>query len=151
MTSPADRSSGFTLFELLIVLAIMGLLTALIVLRGPFGSHGLSLRHAASDIAEALRETRSRAIGTDRPVVMTVDIEHRTYAVGAARPEHLPGRFTISVATAAGEVRAQMVAGIRFDPDGSSSGGRITLEDGGHKVAIGVDWLNGAVSVADAS
>ena len=38
---------------------------------------------------------------------------------------------------------------IRFNPDGSSSGGRITLADGSRRVAVGVDWLTGRVTVAD--
>jgi len=38
---------------------------------------------------------------------------------------------------------------IRFNPDGSSTGGRISLADGRRRLGVGVDWLTGRVSVAD--
>jgi general secretion pathway protein H len=41
-------------------------------------------------------------------------------------------------------------ADIRFLPDGSSTGGRVELKDGRRRMRIGVDWLNGRVSVGDA-
>ena len=37
-----------------------------------------------------------------------------------------------------------------FAPDGSSTGGRIELAAGARRMQVGVDWLTGRVSVADA-
>jgi general secretion pathway protein H len=51
--------------------------------------------------------------------------------------------------TIAGERGSRAVGAIRFNPDGSSTGGRIVLADGNRKVAVGVEWLSGRVSVAD--
>ena len=55
----------------------------------------------------------------------------------------------IELLTIAGEARKPGEGDIRFNPDGSSTGGRISLIDGQRKVAVGVDWLTGRVSVAD--
>ena len=56
------RSDGFTLIEMLIVLAILGMALGLIVNRGPMRSERLTERDTATTLAEALRETRGRAI-----------------------------------------------------------------------------------------
>ena len=48
-----------------------------------------------------------------------------------------------------GERQSATLGDIRFNPDGSSTGGRIVLADGSRKIAVGVDWLTGRVTVAD--
>ena len=64
-----------------------------------------------------------------------------------------PGSVTINLAidllTIAGERQAPGLGDIRFNPDGSSTGGRIALADGQRRMAVGVDWLTGRVSIAD--
>jgi general secretion pathway protein H len=47
----------------------------------------------------------------------------------------------------AGEMRHDRDPGIRFDPDGSSTGGRVILAAGAQKMEIGIDWLTGRVRV----
>jgi hypothetical protein len=61
----------------------------------------------------------------------------------------LPSRFEIELLTIEGARSAFQVGHIRFNLDGSSSGGRIMLTDKGRKIAVGVEWLNSRVSVAD--
>jgi general secretion pathway protein H len=51
--------------------------------------------------------------------------------------------------TVAGERRTAVQSAIRFNPDGSSTGGRITVGDAVRKIAVGVDWLTGRVSLSD--
>ena len=150
MTSRPDRSGGFTLLEMMIVLVIMGLMLSLIVTRGPWRSHTLVAKGAAGELASALREARSRAIGSNRPVSLTVDLKQRSYQIGQQTPKRLPDGLDISLLTVSGEVRKGADPGIRFDPDGSSTGGRITLADGARKLQVGVDWLTGRVRVVDA-
>src|SRR5580658_4343695 len=54
--------NGFTLIELAVVLAIMGLMLALVVTRGPMRGPALQTRAAAAQIAQGLRAARARAI-----------------------------------------------------------------------------------------
>ena len=42
------------------------------------------------------------------------------------------------------------VGSIRFYPDGSSNGGRVTVGAGGRAFAVDVDWLTGHVTINDA-
>src|SRR5438874_1500850 len=67
--------------------------------------------------------------------------------VGSLR--EVPRQLSIELLTVSGERRDFATGDIRFNPDGSSTGGRISLADGRQKMAVGVDWLSGRVSVAD--
>lgn len=143
--------AGFTLIEVIVTLAILGL--ALIVVAGykPPWSSGLGLKGTASELASGLRLARSEAIASNRPVVFDLDVTGHLYRVGAGATRRLPTNLSIELLTIIGENRGARVGvgDIRFNPDGSSTGGRISLADGKQHVAVGVDWLTGRVSVAD--
>jgi general secretion pathway protein H len=144
----ATREAGFTLLEIIVVLAVLGLGLALIVGYRPPWSRGFDIRTTASEIAAQLRLARSEAIARNRDVSFEVDLPGRRYRSDAASPHALPAGLAIELLTVAGEQRGA-AAGIRFHPDGSATGGRIVLADGVRRVAVGVDWLTGRVSVAD--
>ncbi|MBV8088494.1 MAG: GspH/FimT family pseudopilin [Alphaproteobacteria bacterium] len=141
--------SGFTLIELLVVLGIMGLAIALIVGYRPPWSRGLGLQGTAAQLASGLRLARSEAILSNRQVLFDVDTVGHRYRVGNAAPQNLPAQLSIELLTISGEIRKPGEGDIRFNPDGSSTGGRISLIDGQRRVAVGVDWLTGRVSIAD--
>jgi general secretion pathway protein H len=145
----AEDSSGFSLIELLVVLAVLGFTLVLIVgYRAPWSS-GLSLRGTAAELAAELRLARSQAIAENRPVVLALDLAGHRYRIGD-RPSHLlPAQLAIALLTISGERRSGTTGDIRFNPDGSSTGGRIVLADGARRVAVGVDWLSGRVRIAD--
>ena len=106
------------------------------------------MRPPASSHA-GLRLARSEAILSNRPVAFDLDpIGHR-YRVGTGAPRRLPADLAIELLTISGEARDARQGDIRFNPDGSSTGGRITLIDGQRRIGVGVDWLTGRVSVAD--
>src|SRR5207244_12348044 len=146
----ADRSSGFTLIELLAVLAILGLALALIAGYKLPWSRGLGLEATAAELAAGLRLARSEAILSNRPVVVDLDLLGHRDRVGTGAPRSLPADLSIELLTVAGEARNAREGDIRFNPDGSSTGGRISLIDGQRRIGVGVDWLTGRVSVADA-
>jgi general secretion pathway protein H len=147
---PSKREpGGFTLIELLVVLAILGLGLAIIVGYKPPWSSTLGLRAAAAEIAAGLREARSEAILRNRPVSLEVDLAGRRFQAGSGRITQLPLELTLALLTVSGEQRNAQTGGIRFNPDGSSTGGRISIGDGRRSMTVGVDWLTGRVSVAD--
>jgi general secretion pathway protein H len=146
---PGNGGGGFTLIELIVTLAILGFALVLIAgYRAPWSS-ALGLKGAAAELASGLRLARSQAIADDRPVAFELDLADHRYRVGDGPAHALPGQLSIELLTVAGENRGRVVGDIRFNPDGSSTGGRITLADGRLRVAVGVDWLTGRVTVAD--
>jgi len=131
------------------VLAVLGLVAGIVVSRGPMRSRTLTDRAALQALAGGLREARSRAVATNRPVEFAVDIEHKTFRIGDGAPTRLPPDYGMSMVSAAGQRISDTAAAIRFDPDGSSTGGRIELVTETRHVRIGIDWLTGKVSVGD--
>ncbi|HZK89083.1 MAG TPA: GspH/FimT family protein [Stellaceae bacterium] len=143
-------SDGFTLIELLVVLAVLGLAVGLFAGHKPHWSSTLSLNGAAADLAAGLRLARSEAIARDRPVELEIDVLHHRYRVAGAPFRTIPADLSLRLQTVEGERRGAGAASIRFNPDGSSTGGGISLADGRRRVTLAIDWLNGRVRIADA-
>jgi general secretion pathway protein H len=144
-----DRNSGFTLIEVIVTLAILGFALALVVgYKLPWSSR-LGLESTAAELASGLRLARSEAIVSNRSVAFDLDLAGHRYRVGAGAERPLPANLSIELLTIAGEQAAPGTGDIRFHPDGSSTGGRIALAVGQQRMAVGVDWLTGRISVAD--
>ena len=144
-----QKAAGFTLIEVLVTLTILGLSLALISGYHLPLSRGLRLRGAAAELTSALRMARTEAIVRNRPVAFELDLARRRYRIAAAPPRALPPRLTLELLTIAGERRNDTTGAIRFNPDGSSTGGSISIADGDLSVTVGIDWLSGRISVVD--
>ncbi|GGF23642.1 general secretion pathway protein GspH [Aliidongia dinghuensis] len=145
------RAGGFTLIEMVVVLAIMGLVLAMVAARGPLGMRTLTARAAGNELASGFRQARARAIADNRPVEVSIDLAAHNWRIGNDRPTAFPRGLEIAVLTVAGQTRGDQLAQFRFLPDGSSTGGRVELKDGRRRLRVGIDWLNGRVSVGDAN
>lgn len=146
---PSLAAAGFTLIEMTVVIAILGLMAALITIHGMPVSPATRARAAAQGISGALRSARGEALMTNRSVSFTLDVSNHNYRWGLHPPQALPSDLRLELLTSRDEVVAGSVGQIRFDPDGGSSGGRVSIEGGDHLWMVGVDWLSGRVSVAD--
>lgn len=104
---------------------------------------------AARDLASALRQTRSEAIGSNVDLAFAVDTDARTYAIEGRPPRQLPPDLAMSLFTAESERLSRSAGAIRFFPDGSSTGGEIRLADaaGTGAIAVRVDWLTGQIRI----
>ena len=144
-----DRQSGFTLIELLVVIVIAGMMYALVPPMFGAGIAGTELKKAARQVAAGLRQTRGEAINQHKDVAMTLDLDDRVFNIGGGvRKYQLPKRVDLKVFTAQSEVDDSKAA-IRFYPDGSSTGGRVTLGAGDKRFLVDVDWLTGRVVITE--
>lgn len=150
---PRGTGSGFTLLELLIVLAVMTL--ALAMVPPLLSSVGLTteLRGSARQLAAAMRVARSRAATKQQEAVVTVDLEQRRFTVsgseGSGRALPDDEEVTLRLYTARSELIDDAVGQIRFFPDGTSTGGYVALADERVEYRVSIDWLTGHVAVEE--
>jgi general secretion pathway protein H len=141
---------GFTLLEIIVVLVLAAIIYA-VVLSGPLGkASGADLKAAARTLASGLRQAQTTAMATRRDAVLTIDVESREFVTTRdPQPKKLPDSLELKLYAAQSEVASERRGSIRFYPDGSSTGGRITVASGERKYLVDVDWLTGRVSIAD--
>jgi general secretion pathway protein H len=142
-----NAQAGFTLIELLVVIAILGLMLALIGFNANPVSPATHARGAAEEISGALRAARSSALMSNRSVFFTVDTASLSYQWGDEPPQPLPTDLKLSLLTGRDQLTSGTQGRIRFDPDGGSTGGRVSIVGGGQLWMVGVDWLSGRVSI----
>jgi general secretion pathway protein H len=141
--APGQR--GFTLVEIIAVVALIALAVTLVAVSVGTGLEGARIRSASKDLAAALRYTRTQAIVHREPQVLLVDVEQRSYQAPGRPRIALPAQLEVKLLTAAEELVADGVGGIRFFPDGSSTGGHVELIRDDARWRIDVNWLTGEV------
>ena len=140
---------GFTLLELLVVLVILVLVVAI---AGPSlsRSSATELKASARSLAVGLRWTRNVAVTENRAATLSVDVDQHLFQLpGESRVRAIPESVHVTLFTARSEVENEVRGSIRFFPDGSSTGGRITLSTNRLAYLIDVDWLTGKVRLLE--
>ena len=141
---------GFTLIELVVVLAIMALVFIIAAPHIGFVLPRTELRSGAREVAAALREARSRAILSNTDVVFSIDVEGRRYSISGDKNAHpLSRNVDLLLYTAQQERLGQASGNIRFFPDGTSTGGHVVLSGDNASYKVTVDWLTGRVEIQD--
>lgn len=165
------RNKGFTLLELLVVLVLISVVTALAAPRfsAPLGN--LQLKTAVKKIAGSLRYARSLAAGEKVSRVCVFDFENQILIIDSATAQTAseqsagdeagapPASRRITYALPKGVVLKQAFAGdavvdsgifqVVFFENGSSSGGDIVIEgENGRAMLIHIDFVTGMVEIA---
>ncbi len=148
MTARTPR--GFTLVELLVVLLILSVLLIAAPIAFDRALPRLEVRANAREVADLLRDARGRAIRENLETTVLIDVAQRTYRMEDSGPE---GRFAdgigVTLKIAASERLDENSGRIRFFPNGTSTGGGVSLERRGQTYKILVDWLYGRVRVVE--
>ncbi|WP_036138113.1 GspH/FimT family pseudopilin [Luteibacter sp. 9135] len=143
------RARGFTLFEMLAVILLIGIAAAAVSIPVTQGLASARVNAASGELAAALRWTRAQSIVKGESLALEVDTSAATYHAPGKPVVHLPRDMRVAI-TSAREDQANATTGrIRFFPDGSSTGGRITLTRGEREWHVNVAWLTGAIQVVD--
>jgi general secretion pathway protein H len=143
------RPAGFTLLEIMVVLAVMALALALITPDMAGMLRRLELTSTTRELASALRYTRSHAIAVGRPADFWLNVKERKYrAADERKVRRLPDSLRLHLKTADTQTAGGSSGYIRFFPDGSSTGGQVRIESGGAARRLDVNWLTGEVRLS---
>jgi general secretion pathway protein H len=148
-TTERSGEAGFTLFEMMIVMVIVAMTMASMSLlyREPSGAS--RAKAAALHAASRLRDLRAAAMvsGSERFAEIAPSKGILSFGDGRAALLLDPS-IEITVTAADSERRSPGTAGIRFFPNGSSTGATIKLRSDRQSYEVRVNWLTGRVSAS---
>lgn len=144
---PHGKAGGFSLLELVVVLVLVSLLFTVIGVSVSRSISAAEMRNAARELTAGLRHSRGQAIIQRQQQVFTVDTERRTWQAGNSEPVLLPEGLGVTLNTARSELTGERAGGIRFYPDGASTGGSVVLTADGREWHITVGWLTGEIGI----
>lgn len=145
MARPSE--AGFTLVEMLAVMVILALALGTVVVEMR-GAGVKPLRALAGETAAKLRDARALAIEQGREEVVVVDLAKGLIGrAGEASALAIDPGTRVEITGAASEREGRDVAGVRFFPNGASTGATIRLERSGEVHEVRVNWFTGRVTV----
>jgi general secretion pathway protein H len=126
-----NSMSGYTLLELLVVLAMIGLVAAL----------------AAPLVGTAIA---SATINADTRTLVTYLRAQKQLAQSLQQPIAIDGTTASHAAELSGQAKLSIAdAPLEYFPDGTTSGGRIILREYGQTRTVIVAWLTGGIAIGD--
>ncbi len=143
------RQHGFTLIEVIAVLVLIAIVVGSIAFSFSKSLGGAKIRSSVKDVVAALRYTRGQAIVKGEEKALEVDVEARTYQAPGKSLVTLPEGLDMKLLTAQSELTEDGKGRIRFYPDGSSTGGRVTILRDTKEWRVEVAWLTGEVRLEE--
>jgi general secretion pathway protein H len=139
---------GFALIEILCVLAIIGLLAAIILPSIPRATSRARLESYAVETAALLKADRNAALRRQIQVTTQVDAEARSIRSGiTGRVIRFPNDVSLNALLASRCADRNAGRSIDFFPSGMSCGGTIALARPGVGYEVRVNWLTGGVDI----
>ncbi|MFT4520620.1 MAG: general secretion pathway protein H [Halioglobus sp.] len=145
-TPSVPRASGFTLLELMVVIAIAALVVGVSAPSMQRLYNSSQYHGAVNDVVTRLASARYGAIRGGIALDVLINPETREVSLGEKTTE-LPDSIELEI-LGSRELNREGAGVIRFYPDGGSSGGYVNLtHENGMAVQVAVDWLLGTVSL----
>lgn len=141
------RAKGFTLIELMAVILLLAIALTIVSVGFSKSLQSAKVRAASRDLVAALRYTRGQAIVKGQPQALVLNLDDNSYTAPGKGAKKLPQDMTLQLTTADTEVVGDRSGGIRFFPDGSSTGGHISVLLGQREWRINVAWLTGEIAL----
>ncbi|MFT4585033.1 MAG: general secretion pathway protein H [Gammaproteobacteria bacterium] len=139
---------GFTLVEILVVLALLAMSLSIAAPRIGNALETSRLKATSRALMATGRTARHLARNEQREVVLTVNVQQRSYRLDKLQAQKIqPATATVTIVGAQSEQMSLDETSIRFFPDGSSTGGRVSLSNDKMKFNVDFDWLTGAIAI----
>ena len=156
--------SGFTLFELIVVMIIIGLMSVLVAprLAGPLDN--LKLKTSANRLAAMLRFARNQAVTEKKSVYASFDFEKNQVMLFSDIPGiddeasddagrkiyKLPDSVFLESLKLSDTKRSENERWIKFSPNGGNSGGIVSLKNSdGDRKTVHLDFITGDVMIGN--
>jgi general secretion pathway protein H len=152
VTSPVGHvdsgEDGFTLLEVICVVAIIAMLAAIILPGIPRGTSSARLESYALETASLLKADRTAAIRRRTQIATEVNAGARSVRSGATgRVVRVPDDVVFDAMLATRCNQRPAAFSINFFASGMSCGGTIALSRRGIGYQIRVNWLTGGVEI----
>jgi prepilin-type N-terminal cleavage/methylation domain-containing protein len=140
---PEVDARGFTLLELIVTLVVIAVAVGLVAPTIGRSTETLRIRAEVAGFSATFRHARERAITTRQPFTVAVNPKNRLVTVTTGEDEirwtrTLSGRVDI-------RVERPGALTVRFEPQGTSSGGEYHLTSGKISYRVSVDAVTGRV------
>jgi prepilin-type N-terminal cleavage/methylation domain-containing protein len=150
-TTPSSRRTGFTLVEVLLVLGLLAILSAVVLPAVGRWQSGLPLQRAETEIRDALIHARTQAITTGRSCGIQVHAgneQYRTIRTTANGPRTTEHRLSEGVRFGAAGNGAGWMAPVLFTPDGIAADAVVPMADAeGRRSRLRLRRLTGSVTI----
>ncbi|MGH7770778.1 MAG: prepilin-type N-terminal cleavage/methylation domain-containing protein [Candidatus Binatia bacterium] len=147
MISPVGKDNAFSLFELLVVLSLLGLGSLIVLPSIDRGLRGREARQSALELAAVARDLRSRAIYDNTLQRLILNASENSYEPLGRKKVLLSSDIRIT-GMDGGDVVREGVRQFLFFPNGSALGGEVGISGGeGIAYVIRLDSLSGRVVV----
>jgi general secretion pathway protein H len=144
----ARNCQGFTLLEIVVVLAIVAILVAIALPAFPHATSRAMLEAYALKTAALLKQDRNAAVRRAATVSTQLSMNARTVRSGATgQVLRLPADVGFSAVLASQCGGRSAGTSVEFLPSGMSCGGTIFLSRPGTTLEVRITWLTGGVEV----
>jgi len=144
------QNEGFTLIEMMIVIAISAIVLATLVPNFTPAIERAKLHAASRDVVSALRHCRGYAMIKGEDALFEVNTIAHTYRIsGRKKLYHIPESIDLGLFTTSTETLDEGTGRVRFFPDGSATGGRVTLIGQNQTLVVDINWLTGEIKLGD--
>ncbi len=148
MISRSNREDGFTLLEMVCILAIIAMLAAVLLPNIPHGTSRPRLEAYAVETASMLKADRTAAIRHRIQIATQIDAGGRSLRSGSTgRTLRVPDDVVFDAILPNRCNEHPAFSTISFFPTGASCGGTIMLSRLGSGYEIRVNWLTGGIEI----
>ncbi len=135
------------MIELLVAFAIIGFAMALVPIAYSKLNQSIEYRAAIRNFVADVAAARAKAMMTGQASAIRVNLENKTFGVDDRFNQKWPKSYKIKAEVASQAIESNKIASIRFYPDGSSTGGSVTvMRSADTGVRFRIDWLTGRLT-----